>query len=185
MESNLEKYKKDLKKLLDNGNKLHIAMQYECFPKEVKKELGDKSEEKIKNLPNFTNEYQTWYSESKALIKQLLPDRLDDFTRHYEKPKTRKEINYENYRIEDYLQGLRLTRGLGKEKVVDQDAAIPHFRQQIAILKAVSARFESSLFDIRQLVQADLLDSELGVVSPNPIKFRQLKSSSATIISRY
>ena len=41
------------------------------------------------------------------------------------------------------------------------DEAIPHFRQQLAILKAVNARFESSLFDIRQLVQADLFDSEL------------------------
>jgi hypothetical protein len=34
-------------------------------------------------------------------------------------------------------------------------------QQQLAILKAVKARFESSLFDIRQLVQSDLFDSEL------------------------
>lgn len=96
------------------------------------------------------------------LIKQLLPDRLSDFVRHYEKPKPRKEISYENYRIEDFLQGLNVTRGWEKEKIVGPDAAIPHFRQQQAILKAVSARFESSLFDIRQLVQADLFDSELS-----------------------
>lgn len=54
-----------------------------------------------------------------------------------------------------------MTRGWEKEKVVGPDAAIPHFRQQLAILKSVRARFESSLFDIRQLVQADLFDSEL------------------------
>ncbi len=41
------------------------------------------------------------------------------------------------------------------------DAAIPQFRQQLAILRSVKGRFESSLFDIRQLVQADLFDSEL------------------------
>jgi hypothetical protein len=35
------------------------------------------------------------------------------------------------------------------------------FSTQLKILKAVSGRFESSLFDIRQLVQADLFDSEL------------------------
>lgn len=35
------------------------------------------------------------------------------------------------------------------------------FNTQLAILKAASRRFESSLLDIRQLVQADLLDSEL------------------------
>ena len=100
--------------------------------------------------------------EAKVLIKQLLPDRLADFARHYEKPKPRKDISVENYRIEDFLQGLTATKGWEKEKVVGLDAAIPHFRQQQAILKAVSARFESSLFDIRQLVQADLFDSELA-----------------------
>jgi hypothetical protein len=47
------------------------------------------------------------------------------------------------------------------KKIVGPDAAIPQFQQQLAILKSVGARFESSLFDIRQLVQADLLDSEL------------------------
>ena len=81
--------------------------------------------------------------------------------RHYEKPKPRKDVSYENYRIEDYLQGLTVTRGWQKEKVVGPDAAIPQFRQQLNILKSVKARFESSLFDIRQLAQADLFDSEL------------------------
>ena len=33
--------------------------------------------------------------------------------------------------------------------------------QQVHILSAVENRFESSLFDMRQLVQADLFDSEL------------------------
>jgi hypothetical protein len=102
-----------------------------------------------------------WYSEARALIRQLLPDRLADFVRHYEKPKPRKDITAENYRIEDYLQGLTVTRGYLNEKVVGLEAAIPHFREQLSILKAVAQRFESSLFDIRQLVQADLFDSEL------------------------
>jgi hypothetical protein len=35
------------------------------------------------------------------------------------------------------------------------------FRTQLAILKSVESRFESTLFDIRQLFQADLFDSEL------------------------
>jgi hypothetical protein len=38
---------------------------------------------------------------------------------------------------------------------------VPQFRQQVAILKAAKARFESSLFEMRQLVQADLFDSEI------------------------
>ena len=91
----------------------------------------------------------------------MLPDRLGDFIKLYEKPKVRKEIKYGNYVIEDYLQTLTVTRGWEKEEVVGPTAAIPQFTQQLNILKSVEKRFESSLFDIKQLVQADLFDSEL------------------------
>ncbi|MEK6755490.1 MAG: hypothetical protein AABZ02_04990 [Bacteroidota bacterium] len=166
MPPNLDRYKKDLHSLLAKGNNLLLAMKAECFPEQFerafKREYGDKAKETLKAaLGSFAEAYQPWYSEAKVLIRQLLPDRLSDFVRHYEKPKPRKEITYETYSIEDYLQGLNVTRGLQKEKVVGPDAAIPRFRQQLAILESVKARFESSLFDIRQLVQADLFDSEL------------------------
>lgn len=165
MITNLERYKADLDKLIEFGEKLSMSLpRYAArseFDKQVKKQLGEKAEEFLKKLPDFCKEYQYWYSESKALIKQLLPDRLADFVRHYEKPKPRKDINFESYRIEDALQGITITRGYDKEKVVGTEAAIPHFEQQLAILRSLKARFESSLFDIRQLVQADLFDSEL------------------------
>lgn len=165
MASNIDRFKDDLSKLITTGNSLHMAMQLACFPEEFEVQLGkqlkDKTSEFIKSLPNFDSEYQRWYSEAQALLRQLLPDRIPDFLRHYEKPKTRKEITYENYRIEDYLQGLNITRGVYKEKVVGRDAAIPQFRQQLAIVEAAQSRFESSLFDIRRIVQADMMDSEL------------------------
>ncbi len=165
MLSNLDRYKKDLGSLLAKGVHLDIAIKRECFPTEIettlRKSFGNDAKRILKALPSFAEAYQTWYSEAKILIRQLLPDRLSDFVRHYEKPKSRKNITNENYTIEDYLQGLAITRGLDKKKVVGPDAAIPHFGQQLAILKSVDARFQSSLFDIRQLVQADLLDSEL------------------------
>jgi hypothetical protein len=166
MLSNLDRYRKDLDTLIAKGEELHLAMQAEQFPEEfksqTKKRFGKKAQEKLlRSLPSFADTYQSWYSEAKALVRQLLPDRLSDFVRHYEKPKPRKDITYENYRIEDYLQNLNVTRGYEKAKVVGPEAAIPQFRQQVAILESVRARFESSLFDITQLVQADLFDSEL------------------------
>ena len=161
MLNNLEKYKKDLEKLIKKGDLLLWNMQYECFPEEFKKAVGDEADEIIKSLPRFRDEYQTWYSEAKVVIKQLLPDRLPDFVRHYEKPGRRREVSHENYCIEDYLQGLHITLGYEKKKVVSTDSAIPQFQQQLAILKSVSSRFESSLFDIQQLVQADIFDSDL------------------------
>ena len=169
MISNIEKCKKDLEQLISDGGQLLNAMQYECFPKEFENEfmkaLKGKSkneiQEIIKKLPSFRDKYQSWYSESLAVVKVLLPDRVADFVRLYEKPKGRREIQYGNYVIEDYLQGLRVTRGWEKETVVSPKAAIPQFQQQLNILKSAQKRFESSLFDIKQLLQADLFDSEL------------------------
>jgi len=167
MITNLEKYKEDLTELIANGDRLLMAMQAdflgEVFRVALKKELKDdkKVTDYLTKLPSFGNDYQAWYSESLVLLKQLLPDRVSDFTKSYEKPKTRrKEIDYENYVIEDALQGLHITSGGGKN-IVSVDAAIPRFTQQLNIIKAINKRFESSLFDIKQLVQADLFDSEL------------------------
>ena len=169
---NLKRYKDDLEKLIETGEILKQAMQYECnqeaFEDTIRKKLGDEASEFLDKLPHFSEEYETWYSEAKTLVRQLLPDRLDDFIGHYENPKTRKDITYESYRISDYLMGLQLveTHGSGtkkevKEIVVGMDAGIPRFRQQLAIVKATRKRFESSLFSIKQIVQADLFDSEL------------------------
>jgi len=163
MSSNIDRYKEDLKKLILEGNRLYMSIEYDCFPERFEKAAGDKFEEIKKTLPPFRSNYQSWYSEATVLIKQLLPDRLGDFSKLYLKPKSRKEITYENYSIEDYLQGLAVTKGWDKEKIVGPDAGIPRFEQQLNILKSVEQRFESSLFDIKQLVQADLFDSELEV----------------------
>jgi hypothetical protein len=162
---NIEKYKDDLKSLIHKGDNLIISIKYECFPDEIKEQIkaAFKDENKVKNyikkiLP-FNKEYQSWYSESLVLIKQLMPDRLNDFIRLYEKSKTRKSIEYGNYVMEDYLQNLTVKNGY--EKKVGPDAAINQFDQQLNILKSIERRFESTLFDIKQLVQADLFDSEL------------------------
>ena len=93
-------------------------------------------------------------------MRQLLPDRLPDLVRYYEKPRSRKDITYANYVIEDYLEGLKIT-GAGNRKIVEPNAAIPRFEQQLSIVKSIQERLRSSLCDIRQLAQADLFDSEL------------------------
>jgi len=161
MATNITKFEDDYNVLMEQSQDLLFALQFKCYPKELRKELGDEADVFLKKLPSFSEDYQSWYSESQALIKQLLPDRLEDFCKHYQKPKSRKDISFENYRIEDCLQGLIIKNGFD-ETIVDSSAAIPHFEQQIAILKSVGRRFESSLFDIQQLVMADLFDSELA-----------------------
>ena len=161
---NIDKYEKDLDALIANGQRLFHAIQFECDPIQfegvARESLGDNVVEFVEALPSFTDEYQAWYSEAKALVSQLLPDRHSDFISYYEKPNSRRDITYSTYTIEDYLVGVRVT-GFGGDTVVSPDAAIPRFRQQLSILKSIRLRFRSSLFDIRQLTQADLFDSEL------------------------
>jgi hypothetical protein len=158
MISNLEKYKMDLDKLIKMGNELQVTLWLEFAPEQ----LNNKNLESLKKegLPSFKLNYQIWYSEVLALLKQLLPDRVEDFIDLYRKTK-RKEITAENYTIGDALQGLNVTIGYENKKIVGVDAAIPRFTQQQSILESAKRRFESSLFDIKQLVQADLFDSEL------------------------
>ena len=139
---NLEQYKDDLKQLLETGQTLRLAMQLECHPEQFEKAIkrikrGKKAV--LQNLPSFSEGYQAWYSEAKALVRQLLPDRLDDFSGYYAKAKLRKDITAENYRISDYLAGLQATRG--DTVLVGPSAAISCFIQQLEIVKAIRKRF--------------------------------------------
>lgn len=146
---------------------LLMAIQYDCHLKDFKAQVSesfkdekDKIDEYLKGLPNFRSDYQAWYSEAQALIKQVMPDRLGDFISYFEYPRVRKDISFQNYMIRDYLQGLRITR-YGSEVVADGSAAIPEFVQQLNMVKAAKATLESSLMDLKAVLQADLFDSEI------------------------
>lgn len=154
--NNLKLYERDLNKLIDKGRKMQLG-----FLKELEKleELENK-EEIIKRIGilDFTNNYENWYTESIYIINQLIPNRLEDFVSLY-KNDNRKELDFVTYTISDYLLGLVSKRG--QEIMVDGNAAFPKFQSQIRILSSVKERFNSSLFEIKQLVQADIFDKEI------------------------
>ena len=164
--TNLELYKKDLEKLIAFGVQLLNALQYESYPlefkKNLKKEFEEKTEEElnefINNLPSFKYSYQEWYSEALSLIQIIIPNRLSDFIRLFQPSKNRKRIDYKNYVIEDCLDGI-VVNSYGNK--FGSEAAIPKFRQQVSILKSARRKFESSLFNIEQLLQVDLFDNEI------------------------
>lgn len=168
MTERLKKFGEELAALVKLGDRLQHAMNYECSPDifregVVKAFKGDeeKAEKFLESLPRFGDEYQSWYSKAQALIKQVLPDRLQDFISYFEPPKGRKDITYQNYMIRDYLQGLTITRGWEKVVVVDGRAAIPEFVQQLNMVKAAQDALASTLIDLKAVLQADLFDSEL------------------------
>ncbi|ERP95739.1 hypothetical protein Q669_29665 [Labrenzia sp. C1B10] len=172
MSERTKKFSDELDELIQQGDFLTMALDYECSPDKFKSaysEALDGNEERlkslIKNLPSFKKDYQAWYSKAQAVIKQVLPDRLSDFISYFEPPKGRKDITYQNYMIRDYLQGLVVTRGWEKEVVVAGYAAIPEFAQQLNMLKAARGALESKLLDLKAVLQADLFDSEIETAS--------------------
>lgn len=149
--SNIEKYKEELSDLIGTAHHLLLSLTLEFGlikdPKEKRKF------EKIKKY-NFSEHYEIWYSEAYEVIRQILPNRLDDFKNLYKLAK-RKDIDYSTYTISDYINGIA---GINEKW---EHSAYAKFQQQITILKAAERRFESSLFDIKRVVQADIFDSEI------------------------
>ena len=112
-----------------------------------------------KQVLDFQEHYESWYSEASAMISQVLPDRVDDFRRLY-KVDRRKDIDAESYTLSDYQLGLEVRRY--QKPVFDHaNVAFAKFTQQLNIVIAAKRVLESRLADIRGVLQADLFDSEL------------------------
>jgi hypothetical protein len=160
----VSRFKDEVSDLLKEGELLQKSLLIEQHGATKTAKLYGLSEAAFEadKAPNFTSKYQSWYTRSLSVLKNVIPDRLADFRAHYEAPKSRKDLTYGNYRIHDALLGIKVTRGDYGEVVVGKSAAIPHFQQQFAILLSAWDRFESSVFDIRRLLQADLFDSEIA-----------------------
>lgn len=161
--TNLDKYKKDLTMLIKLGEDMYLDLTFRAMEKQGKK--IDKEHQEVKKQVSgaFESKYQKWYTEAYAVIKQLLPDRLNEFEAFYKADSKRKNVDATTYKIQDWLMGLRAAPNkYSGEMPFDDFAAVNmRFAVQLEILKSLSTRFESSLFDIQQLVQADLFDSEL------------------------
>lgn len=167
MSLNIKRFEDDLNALVAKSGQLEITMVAATLSKNDAKAAlikGGWTEEEADKVVagklSFKPTYEAWYSEALALLKQLLPDRVADFVGHYEVPRGRKEILPSNYKMQDYLRGTTITRYDGR-LVAGPEHAISEFQSQAAILQAAHHRFRSSLFEIRQLVQADLFDSEI------------------------
>lgn len=156
------KYKQDIEKLCDKGDHLMRGLYYELYKSNPEKFKNvDKKVLDSFNKDSFKDKYNSWYNESMCLIRQLIPERVNDFVSYYKIDK-RKSIDYETYTVSDYLVGLIVQDSWGTTKV-DTKAVLSKFEQQLNIVKSLKDRFDSSLYEIRQLLQADLFDSEIAV----------------------
>lgn len=102
----------------------------------------------------FRAGYQIWYTRALAVVKQLIPERLDELTRlYYDKDVT--------YTIAHYLR-------CGYSTYTARDARVGannRFLQQYRILESAQTRLDDILTNIYGLVQAEILDSELDAAT--------------------
>ena len=151
--NNIQEFKDDLEAMVRLGQ-------------EIRKDLVARHENgedvATKAVVSLEGSYQDWYTEAYVLIKQLLPSRLIEFGQLYKGDGRRKQISSDTFNIQDWLNGVRASTDVHGRKAFNDFAAVAmRFQTQFAILRSVGRRFDSSLFKIKQLLQADLFDSEL------------------------
>lgn len=154
MPSKIAAMEKELEALVEKAHHLFYALLKDTgyITEDMKKKIKEKN---IK-LPDFLFEYNGWYSEALIVVKQLLPDRLEDFISQYKNDK-RKSITSDNYVILDYLNGSQVKID-GK---YSRAAAIMKMQNQWSIVESVKKCFKSSLCNIQGILEADIFDSEL------------------------
>ncbi|MBI1779609.1 MAG: hypothetical protein HYR63_30115 [Proteobacteria bacterium] len=165
MPSNLDRHKNDIARLIDIGSKMFFDIVARA-----RKESGEKVPPGIKKLTktavNFESTYQGWFSEGCAAFRQIMPERLDEFESHYRPDPKRRTRDFDagTYTIQDWILGLASPTDPFSQKIFDEPTVVAKRLQiQIHMLRALQSRFESSLFEIRRIVQADLFDSEIDV----------------------
>jgi hypothetical protein len=121
----------------------------------------------------FKIAYQSWYTRALTVIRQLIPERLEEFTNLY-KEQRRKSITVDTYSISDYLQGLAIIGVLESNKT--RDAAGMRFFQQYQILESAQTRLDDILTNIYGIVQAEILDNELDAAT-ELLRARHIRSA--------
>lgn len=140
--SKVKDIKKEIEDLVEDFKKLEKALK----PKKEGKEPSD--------FLYFVYNYDLWYTKALHIVKKILPDREKDFISLYKNEK-RKEIAYANYTIADALKVVTLNGRL------PLTCALPNLIQQGGILNACLQKFESKVYEIQAILQADVFDSEL------------------------
>ena len=124
MNTNKEKIRKELSILLQDGKFLLYdeAINNGKLSEEQEKVIKEAKGYKKFKKENITNKsaYQKWFAKSYNVVKQILPDRHQEFYKLYQEEKRRtKDIDFTNYTISDYFLGLFVTKGWDKVEVVN------------------------------------------------------------------
>lgn len=134
--------KTEIKELVEEGKKIFNA-------------INQYNKDDLKEFTYFINNYEKWYSKALPIIKQLLPDRLNDFSLLYKKEK-RKQLDVSTYTISDALRLI----GNNLNSFTPYTAAFCMLSQKKMVESCLDI-FDSKICDIQTILQADIFDSEI------------------------
>ena len=156
--NNIQKYKAEFETLVQRGVEIQESLE---------RLYNGPQPTTLQNLkPEIESNYQRWFTESTLVIEQLLPGRRQEFGQLYEgRGGRRRRLTEHNYTIQDWLYDYpvpKVSAGEreGMQSFDDLGVVLKRFSTQLDILRSLEARIESTLVNIKQLVQADLFDSE-------------------------
>jgi len=159
--SNLKQLQGDLNKLVQVGNEM-----LEDFKSVQSTSQRRMNQPETTSRKSIETHYQGWYSECYELVKLMLPSRFDEFVELYSGSRHRGGADATKFGIQHWLLGMGVSGGTlvpnnGYYHSHEPELVLAKLQTQVHILKSINQRFESSLFDIRQIVRADIFDSEL------------------------
>lgn len=139
------------------SNIQQIVEEIDALVKTGSKLLSEANKEIEKWKVNIS--YEAWYTKSLSVIRQVIPERTEDFCSLYRNDK-RKEINASTYTIRDFLHGTRITQA-GREQFNAQSVYQSKLTQQFSILNAASSIAPSVLRDFQTTLQLELFDNDI------------------------
>ena len=151
--NNVERYKAGFEALVELGERMQ---------RDLMRSSGEDEDAVTKVTVRLLQTTRNGTPRLRSSSSNSFPGRLAEFEQLYKGDGRRKKIDAATFTIQDWLRGFQSPRKVGGKIFDDFTIVTMQFVTQLNILKSVGARFDSSLFDIRQLVQADLFDSELG-----------------------
>lgn len=105
--------------------------------------------------------YQNWYSRALPAVRQLLPDRYEEFCELHRLSKRAQHMDASTYTISDFIQGILVKDELGAMFFDAGGIAGTKMQGQLDILSSALGRLDSLLSDITGSVEAGLLDDEI------------------------
>lgn len=141
--------KLEIRQLVKTGMEMYAALEPD--PNTTKS-----NSPKCVNINFFLDNYEVWYTKVQKVIQQITPDRNEDLNRLYYNPK-RKMLDRTTYCIADALRNIYGPRPVRYGPFTARRCVY----SQVKMLEACLEKFDSKVFDIQTILQADIFDSEI------------------------